>query len=73
MGYQEEYLGIKKIKKYLVQFKGKKLGRFLSIKEAELVYNNTLLKYIKEIAEEYKNKIPNKLYNRLIEISNEEE
>lgn len=27
---------------------------------------------IKNIAEEYKDKIPNKLYNKLIEISNEE-
>lgn len=50
--------------------KGIDLGLFDTIEEAEKVYNNARSKVIKDTAEEYKNKIPDKLYNRLIEISN---
>ena len=64
----------KKINKYISQIviRGKKynLGRYNTIVEAERVYNNARFKAIKDIAEEYKDKIPDKLYNRLIEISN---
>ena len=50
--------------------KGMNLGLFDTIEEAEKVYNNARSKIIKDTAEEYKDKIPDKLYNRLIEISN---
>ena len=46
------------------------LGTFNTIEEAKQSYDKAHLDYIKEVAEEYKNKIPQKLYNRLIEISN---
>ena len=57
-----------------IKIKGKLkyLGVYKTIEEAKEVYRNAKLELIKNTAEEYKDKIPNKLYNRLIEISNEE-
>lgn len=66
--YETEY------KKYQasIRIKGKNiyLGTFDTIEEASQSYYKARLDYIKEVAEEYKDKIPKKLYNRLIEISN---
>lgn len=46
------------------------LGTFDTIELAEKTYNNARSIIIKNTAEEYKDKIPKKLYDRLIEISN---
>ena len=46
------------------------LGTFDTIELAEKTYNNARSIVIRDIAEEYKDKIPKKLYDRLIEISN---
>ena len=51
----------------------KRISGFETKERAEECYLKEKRQIIKEIAEEYKDKIPNKLYNRLIEISNEEE
>ena len=53
--------------------KSKRISGFKTKEKAEECYLKERRQIIKEIAEEYKDKIPNKLYNRLIEISNEEE
>ena len=53
--------------------KSKRISGFETKEKAEECYLKEKRQIIKEIAEEYKDKIPNKLYNRLIEISNEEE
>ena len=53
--------------------KSKRISGFETKEKAEECYLKEKRQTIKEIAEEYKDKIPNKLYNRLIEISNEEE
>lgn len=47
--------------------KGKRvsLGYYNNIEEAFQTYKNFKEKYIKEIADEYKNLIPNKLYKAL--------
>ena len=57
-----------------IKIKGKLkyLGVYKTIEEANEVYRNAKLELIKNTAEEYKDKIPIKLYDRLIEISNEE-
>ena len=60
----------KENKKYKVLIKSKFIGYFNTIEEAEKQYNIAKYEYIKEVAEEYKYKIPDKLYNKLIEISN---
>ena len=52
--------------------KSKRISGFETKEKAEECYLKEKRQIIKEIAEEYKDKIPNKLYNRLIEISNEE-
>lgn len=52
--------------------KSKRISGFETKEKAEECYFKEKRQIIKEIAEEYKDKIPNKLYNRLIEISNEE-
>lgn len=46
------------------------LGRFDTIEEAQKVYNNKRKELLVKVIEKYKNKIPQKLQNRLIEISN---
>lgn len=46
--------------------KRKSLGRFNTSKEAFNAYKEFKEKYIKQIAQEYKNKIPEKLYNAMI-------
>ena len=46
------------------------LGTFNTIEEAKECYLKAKCRYIKDIAEEYKDKIPSKLYNSLIKISN---
>lgn len=61
----------KQTKKYKAQCKinkgkVKNLGRYNSIEEAFLTYKVFKEKYIKEVAEEYKNKIPEKLYNAML-------
>ena len=47
------------------------LGSFNTLEEAERAYNMAWKKVVRQRAELYKNRIPNKLYNRLIEISEE--
>lgn len=63
----------KEKKKYRAQInidgKTKKLGRFNTPEEASQCYQIARSKYILELAEEYKDKIPNKLYKRLIKIA----
>ena len=60
----------KKNKKYIAQCnvneKQKCLGYYNTPEEAFEVYKNFKEKYIKEVAEEYKNMIPTKLYNAMI-------
>ena len=60
----------KKNKKYIAQCnvneKQKHLGCYDKPEEAFQVYKNFKEKYIKEVAEEYKDKIPEKLYNAMI-------
>jgi hypothetical protein len=61
----------KQTKKYKAQCKINKgkiknLGRYNTVEEAFLVYKAFKEKYIKEVANEYKNNIPNKLYNAMI-------
>ena len=41
------------------------LGYYDTSKEAFYVYKNAKESYIKEVADEYKNKIPNKLYRAM--------
>ena len=57
-------------KKYIAQCKinekQKHLGCYDTPEEAFQVYKNFKEKYIKEVAEEYKNKIPQKLYDAMI-------
>ena len=53
--------------------KSKRISGFETKEKAEECYLKEKRQTIKKIAKEYKDKIPNKLYNRLIEISNEEE
>lgn len=48
----------------------KPLGNYKTIKEAEESYNKARRELILEVADMYKDKIPQKLYDRLIEISN---
>ena len=50
----------------------KRISGFETKEKAWGYYLKEKKQIIKNIAEEYKDKIPNKLYNRLIEISNEE-
>lgn len=63
----------KRNKKYcssiFINYKRKFLGRFDTIEKAENIYNEFKKKEIKRIADKYYVNIPNKLYNRLIEIS----
>ena len=60
----------KPTKKYKAQCtvngKNKYLGRYDTPEEAFQVYKNFKEKYIKEVAKEYKNIIPTKLYNAMI-------
>lgn len=51
----------------------KRISGFETKEKAWDYYLKEKQQIIKNVAEEYKDKIPNKLYNRLIEISNEEE
>lgn len=52
-----------------IKGKLKHLGVYDTLEEASEVYKKSKLELIKNVAEEYKGKIPNKLYDRLIEIS----
>ena len=52
-----------------IKDKTKALGRFNTPEEASQCYQTARSKYILELAEEYKDKIPNKLYKRLIKIA----
>jgi hypothetical protein len=42
------------------------LGMFNTIEEASIVYNKAKIKYINTIIEKYKNKLPQQIYNKLI-------
>lgn len=61
---------LKSIKKYrcymnkIIDGKSKQvnLGYYDTVEQAKIVYDQEKIKYIKEVAEEYKDKIPNKLY-----------
>lgn len=53
--------------KYLAEYKKKFLGVFDSIGEAELAHEEEKKKAITKIAEEYKDKIPTKLYKALLD------
>ena len=53
--------------KYSAEYKKKLLGVFDSIEEAELAHEEEKKKAIIKIAEEYKDKIPTKLYKALLE------
>lgn len=52
--------------------KSKRISGFETKEKAWDCYLKEKQQIIREVTEEYKDKIPNKLYNRLIEISNEE-
>ena len=58
----------KYLAKIYINGKNIHLGYYETIQEAEEVYNKKFAEVIKETAEEYKDKIPNKLYNRLLEL-----
>ena len=69
--FQLEYGIIQKIKKYIAGCSfgdgdTKHLGSFDTPEEAFMVYKKVKEKYIKEVAEKYKNKIPLILYKSLI-------
>lgn len=51
--------------KYASSYKGKHLGRYQTKEEAFQVYKQFKEKGIKEVADKYKDKIPNKLYEAL--------
>lgn len=56
-----------KYKAYInIDGKKKSLGRFNTPEEAKNIYEEARLKEIKRLAEYYKDKIPEKLYNKLI-------
>ena len=60
--------GIKPTKggKYEAKYNHKYLGVFDTIEEAELAHDNEKRKHIREVAEEYRNKIPAKVYDALM-------
>lgn len=52
--------------KYDAQYSGKYLGTFDTVKQAELAHEEAKRKVIKEVAEEYKTYIPDKVYKALL-------
>lgn len=52
-----------------IKGKAKKLGTFNTPEEAEAVYLKAKSEYIKQMAEEYKEVIPEQLYKRLLELA----
>lgn len=59
------YIGDKYQARCSIKNKTKVIGCFKNIEDAFIAYKNTKETHIKTIAEEYKNKIPYKLYNAL--------
>jgi len=51
----------------LGKYSGKELGVYKTIEEAFAIYSNKKEEIIKQIADEYKNVIPDKVYNALYE------
>ncbi len=66
VGVSYHKLNEKYIARCHVKGKLKHLGYYDSPEEAFYVYKNFKEKYIKEVAEEYKNKIPQKLYDAMV-------
>lgn len=52
--------------KYSATYNGKSLGKFNSVEEAEIAHHTAKKEAIKQVAEEYKKVIPQKVYNALI-------
>ena len=61
-------VGISKTKtgKYVAKYNGKQLGTYHTLEEAYEKYVIRKEEVIKQVAEEYKNKIPKKLYDALL-------
>lgn len=59
--------GIKKLgsKRFCAMYNTKGLGTFDTIQEAMNAYNNEKSKALKQVADEYKTQIPQKLYDAL--------
>lgn len=57
---------IKHSKGYLAKYKGKELGVYETIDEAYSIYSNKKMKDIIKVANEYKNIIPNEVYEALL-------
>ena len=53
-------------KRYRAKYNGKELGTFDTVEEAESAHTEAKRKHIREVAEEYKNKIPTKVYDALM-------
>lgn len=51
---------------YTVHYNGKKIGKIETLEEAIVLHDKHQLKHVKEVAHEYKDKIPEKVYNILI-------
>ncbi len=60
--------GVEKVRngKYLATYNGKRLGKFNSVKEAERAHYTAKKETIKKVAEEYKETIPKKVYDALV-------
>lgn len=54
-----------KTRKYKSVHRGKSLGIFDSVEEASRAYKQAKERYIKEVADEYKDRIPKKLYDAM--------
>lgn len=52
--------------KYRARYNGKELGVFTTVKDAKSAHDNEKRKHIRAVAEEYKNKIPTKVYDALM-------
>ena len=52
--------------RYEAKYNNEYLGIFNSVEEAELAHTEAKRKHIREVAEEYKNKIPTKVYDALM-------
>ena len=52
--------------RYSARYNGKHIGNFDSLEEAAIAHDKAKKKYVAEIANEYKGKIPDKVYQALI-------
>ena len=52
--------------KYRARYNGKELGVFTTVEDAKSAHDEAKRKHIREVAEEYKNKIPTKVYDALL-------